>query len=471
MCGIVGIVGSDINYQMKDVFKDLLKLDTIRGVHSTGMLTVDNFNNVNVFKKSVDGITFTDLKRYDRTINRVTNPRLLLGHNRAATTGRVNDANAHPFSDGGTHLVHNGTLVSYNSLHKSSETNVDSEAICYQVEHTGIIDTVSKLNGAFALASYNERTRQLSIIRNSQRPMCLAKVKGKDVTIFASEEHFIKAAALRNNVELDEEGVWYLKEQVLLNFNLQSINSVGTDTPNYDVKFYEPPPPINRGNYVKKPAKDLTTSSNVTVLHGKEKRTAATKAKLKEFGLTTGDNIVGQVGKFKYFLKEDTKGKEGRGTVTLTYCNPEDSYGTQKILTYAITYGEYMSRKDEFIWCKVVGITEVKEGDAKCGVTMPLVQCGNLLTATELETFWLLFDWETPQEPKEAVAVDGKECSLSHFKARTKDGCSVCSNPIPPEDSPEILWALNEPLCKTCTTDFAYKSHNTGFSIEELLTT
>ncbi len=471
---------------MKNVFKDLLIIDTIRGIDSTGVLTVSKDNEVNTFKRAVDGFTFTDLKKYDKFMTKSLNPHLMLGHNRAATKGKINASNAHPFNDGNTHLVHNGTLVSYHALHRSTETDVDSEAICFQVEKSGIIDTVSKLHGAFTLASYDEGDQIFSIIRNSKRPMWLATVKNKDITIFASEPAFIQAAADRNEIELSTPP-WCLKEQVLINFDLSDKRTIHSFEVNKDIEFYTPP----ANNYYRrdhgkksgtvipflgeKPkTTSMTTIKNAKNSTAREARLNTVKSRLETLGVSMGEGIVGQVMGFTFFYGEKKKGDDGSGEISLQIFNPEDPTSSLQLISYRITNRRYKQLKDAFVFCKVLGIVDLSGKEDTMPVWVPVVSVSRELNTLEQNEFWDLFDWESScaedDTPQEQVSVNGKDCSLSHFKSRTKDGCCVCSNPIPVQDSDSLIWAMDEPLCKDCSIELAYKSKSMQLSIEELIT-
>jgi len=91
MCGLVGVMGH-ITIVEKAVFQQLLLVDTIRGKHSTGIAAIDHVGDVTVFKRAVNALDFFDFKQYDRTMLYSSN--CLMGHNRYATAGEVNNTNA-----------------------------------------------------------------------------------------------------------------------------------------------------------------------------------------------------------------------------------------------------------------------------------------------------------------------------------------------------------------------------------------
>lgn len=249
MCGIVGVFGSGITYTDEKVFKQLLQIDTLRGAHSTGMLITDGIHDI-VYKKAVDGYTFTDLKKFDSIMATIAQPSLMLGHNRYATMGAVIDENAHPFEQGSTIMVHNGSLkMGWKSyLHKSSKTEVDSEAICFNIEEHGLEKTVNKLNGAFTLVVYNRKTGELQLCRNSERPLWFCNHKTRDVQYFASEPEMLMLVLGRNNIT--HEKPVSLREDAIVCYNINKYgNAVEPEYVDCDVEYYKPQA-VARGNSI-----------------------------------------------------------------------------------------------------------------------------------------------------------------------------------------------------------------------------
>lgn len=186
MCGIVGMVSKNGNIwgDLDDVFQDMLYVDGIRGMDSTGAFTVTAKNQVEVVKQGVDpGVFFNTntWKNFKKTINRST---IVVGHNRKATFGSVNTKNAHPFVDKGMILVHNGWIG--NSRQIDSSREVDSEAIITALDkEKNYLEGLKSLVGAFAIVWYNHNNKTLYLTRNKERPLWIAH--SSNMMFFASE--------------------------------------------------------------------------------------------------------------------------------------------------------------------------------------------------------------------------------------------------------------------------------------------
>lgn len=196
MCGHVGLAGK-LEFKDEGTLKRLLLLDYFRGTDSTGVASIRKDGPPMIAKIASHPIDFFDTKRYDK-ISSAYQSKAFIGHNRAATKGKVNETNAHPYQYGHIVGAHNGTLdtESWKELNEALgyETEVDSMAIFACIEKLGIEETVKMLRGAWALvwADLNENT--LNFLRNKERPMWYAYTKNFDRLFWASEWPMIQAA-------------------------------------------------------------------------------------------------------------------------------------------------------------------------------------------------------------------------------------------------------------------------------------
>tara|TARA_B110000858_G_C17792783_1_gene470816 strand:+ start:1248 stop:2387 length:1140 start_codon:yes stop_codon:yes gene_type:complete len=201
MCGLVGVVGSTMSFVDSKVFRQLLYIDALRGPHSTGVSTNNINGEVETFKRALNASDYLQLKLGEKISSKVTGD-FLLGHNRYATQGAIDDNNAHPFTYGNVTLAHNGTLSDQTTLPDHKDFEVDSENIAYAM---GLAENpeevISKLIGAFALSWWNDHTREYYLVRNAERPLWLAKNDIKDTYYYASERYMLEAILSRNNIK------------------------------------------------------------------------------------------------------------------------------------------------------------------------------------------------------------------------------------------------------------------------------
>lgn len=201
MCGIVAVLGQ-VGVKEETLFKQMLEVDSLRGRHSTGVVKVTGNATVSTKKKAVDGMDFVKLEKdwISQGLNKV-----LIGHNRWATKGAVNDVNAHPFSHNHIHGVHNGTLTSQFGLKDHTQFEVDSDNIFYDIAHGSVKDTVSNLRGAYAIVLYDEKKQQVSIFRNEQRELSMAFLNDGKTIVVASEFMMLEWLLHRNGY-VDRQG-------------------------------------------------------------------------------------------------------------------------------------------------------------------------------------------------------------------------------------------------------------------------
>lgn len=212
MCGIVGVIAKrKVGLYTSDVkmFSQMLYADQFRGVDGTGVFNITNKNVVLMDKEPSAAHYY--IKKSEKFINSLAalDSIIAIGHNRAATKGKLSQENTHPFKEGHITLVHNGTLKWHKNL---ADVEVDSHAICHSFAEKGHEKTLQELDGAFALVWYNQKTKRLYMTRNSERPLNLIELK--DAWLVSSEPGLAKWIAERNNenvvsaIELDTEHLY-----------------------------------------------------------------------------------------------------------------------------------------------------------------------------------------------------------------------------------------------------------------------
>lgn len=194
MCGVVGMYtgASTIDSELQ-LFKNLLLVDQIRGMHATGVIKVKTqTNDVAIHKKALDAVDFLALKETKDFLEK-DRGNIYIGHNRYATMGdKANDANAHPFQQDHITMVHNGGVSSWGmdllEGYRDPNVVVDSHMVCMTIAKHGIKKAVEEhLDGAFTLIWWDSKERSLNFIRNEQRPLFMA-VLNNGTLVWASEK-------------------------------------------------------------------------------------------------------------------------------------------------------------------------------------------------------------------------------------------------------------------------------------------
>jgi hypothetical protein len=150
---------------------------------------------------------FVDSKMYTEVEKDLAEMRFVVGHNRWATTGASDEVkNAHPFQEGDITLVHNGTLDFDGGLLTPMEllgTEVDSHAICHNLDIYDAKAVLEKLEGAFTLIWHDKRDDSLNFARNWERPLAMwipDNPTSTSTIYFASERKMMEWIMSRNRI-------------------------------------------------------------------------------------------------------------------------------------------------------------------------------------------------------------------------------------------------------------------------------
>lgn len=408
------------------VFRRMLELDTIRGPHSTGILHVNGKGETNVFKQVGTPWDLYQYKACEDLFRPTAN--VLLGHNRWATKGKVNRANAHPFEFDSVVGAHNGTLTSTFNLDDHAKFEVDSENIYHDMDKNGVYETIPKLKGAYALTWFNKHEMTINLIRNEQRPLYYAFSKNMETLFWASEPWMIELS-VRGEYEI--ESVVSLPINTLHSFEVP----MGYPIKKFDkvrirklegFKEEKKPTVFQKGSLTGTPSNIVPFEKKETPVVGKTKRSAV------EYLKFVGRSCIFYVGKVE-------TSNSGQAFIQCWSVDDDDI----QLRVFPTAGGE--------LWKKMLESQNYFRGVAKHYNG----QEGGYLTVdirTVEETEINCCDVPPDDEEKLFfVGYEGEALTEDEWLDRTNKDCAWCSSPAAIEDHEEIVWiSKNEFVCSDC---------------------
>lgn len=215
MCGIIGMAG-ELTAVDEKAISTLLVLDSLRGTDSTGVAVISRNDEVKVAKGVGDPFQLFDKKEFDKAVQGFN--KVIIGHNRFATQGKVSRSNAHPFEFSRIVGVHNGTLTTKWKLRDAAKFTVDSENLYHHINEEGLPSALEVLGGAWALVWWDKEACNLHMLRNKERPLFITRKEDTKVIYWASEEWMLDVALSRSNIKHGE--IIQIEEDVLHTFNV-----------------------------------------------------------------------------------------------------------------------------------------------------------------------------------------------------------------------------------------------------------
>lgn len=228
MCGIVGVVLKTkfgLTKPIEDTFNQMLFADTLRGDDSTGIISVERDTTFHITKEACPAYWFLPMYHASQVSKDMwSRGKAMIGHNRKKTIGAVSDETAHPFVvNDDFAMVHNGTLYNHKSL---ADTTVDSEALAIVLAEAfkeedykeKLEETLGRVNGAYAVAMYDQRHNRVRLLRNRERPLAL--IETSTAYYFASEAGMLAWVLSRNNISIKDLKLEIVPEHTVIDFNL-----------------------------------------------------------------------------------------------------------------------------------------------------------------------------------------------------------------------------------------------------------
>ena len=500
MCGIVGVITKDDDthkYTKEKFMTEALYVDALRGWDSTGVMGLSEDFRWEYLKNAKPAADFLQSKEWrGRQFDRWC----MVGHNRAATVGKVTTDNAHPFQQGDILLVHNGTLRGHFDLeHKNSKIDVDSELIAYnlsQVPPEGAVDVLSRLNGAYALVWFDERDKSVNMARNSERPLHVSMNRGQDLLYFMSDGHMLSMITRRTqNQAALPNGIWQIATNQLLKYKKGNLVPEVTAVPNFTrtvVTHRDWGTSMRNSEDTGTRTKWKTTRtprSNDGVLGGRGDRwnkllIGGTYREIPEAFLDMTENWYSFVSGVGLYFKP--KGWMYWGKKTPEVSGHESKQGAM--------YGEIFHPEwNCFLKARIPWVNQRQAEQYKNNKGWTVVPIGIDHTSVDGDRDELTiicrmvwYSWhETPPVVKRKISDDkaddfileeeddfedmvkgphGHYISVDAFIKLTEDGCTMCTGPVFIEDAEELEWVGqmgNQPLCMGCL-DYHTQADPTG---------
>lgn len=227
MCGIHGVLSTSTTARssLGKFVENAFIANAVRGMDSSGMFQIDRKGYPWVHKLALPGPFFIDNKLTKAFLADVGSSVATVCHVRAATQGKVNIDNAHPFvaarEDGNRVIgVHNGTLTAWQSRKHANLFNVDSEWAINRIAQEGA-DAFEEFTGSYAFVWWCEANPSVVYMaRNKDRPLHFMLTPDQENLLFASEPGMLSWLAEKNFIKARDEAILVLEEGKLYTFDL-----------------------------------------------------------------------------------------------------------------------------------------------------------------------------------------------------------------------------------------------------------
>lgn len=227
MCGIHGVLSTATAHRshLSKFIEQGFVVNSLRGMDSSGVFLVDRKKDAWCHKLAIPGPFFVEGKLTRTYVTEAAYSRATVCHVRAATQGKINVDNAHPFvayRENGRRVIgiHNGTLTSWQSRSGAKGFDVDSEwAINHIADERA--DAFEDFTGSFAFVWWDSDAPDVVYMaRNKDRPLHFVITEDGEDMLFASEPGMLSWLCDRNGIKVKDSEINVLEEGQLYAFDL-----------------------------------------------------------------------------------------------------------------------------------------------------------------------------------------------------------------------------------------------------------
>lgn len=441
MCGLVGMAG-DIQKAERDMFSQMLIVDAIRGHHSTGVASVTASKRLEVFKKAMNPVDFMQHKQYEKVVG--WDAQVLIGHNRYATVGQINNRTAHPFEFDGIVGAHNGTLLGWrNDLRDADLFDVDSECLIHNINVVGWDETIRRMHGAAALSVYHEDTHSICLFRNTERPLYFTYNEDSTVLFWASEAWMIRNLAARCGIKL-QKNIPSLKENTLVSWNLPRSKTMALSDPH--VRKLEVPPQKKPQPPVAQPYRGRIPAQQPANQGGNQSSTNGTGGRTggSSFSIDPNDPAWKSIvpGRRIDFVPCSKETSPATGVPYLSGVMSDDPWIEVRYYTSGDTVDEMLDSE-----CEYSALVASKVSAANGTDDFVIVSTQGMLKGAPYRTD----DTDVDDADYEVIGIkgpSGKVIGKKEFEELAKHGCGECCCDI--EFGEDVEWFAGSPICSDC---------------------